>query len=315
MSTFRRYGGLNFSANNNITKSYISNSEQLNINNYSGLPNSKEVFASHVDLSGNSILHTGTIYFQDGTSMSTAGNIGSQGPRGPQGFDGDTGPQGSQGDTGDTGPQGYTGAQGDTGDTGNTGDTGDTGPQGYTGDTGPQGAQGYTGATGPSLQGPTGPQGSIGAQGAQGFQGVTGPSGGSSYWAAGIPANSIYYSAGNVGIGTNNPAYTLDVTAGSIGASTVTTTSDYRLKTDITNLDLLDYNTDNLRPVVYTYKQTEKTNIGLIAHELQEYYPFLVEGEKDGVNNQSVNYIGLIGVLIKEIQELKKRVTHLESHT
>lgn len=274
MSTFRRYGGLNFSANNNITKSYISNSEQLNINNYSGLPNSKEVFASHVDLSGNSILHTGTVYFQDGTSMSTAGNMGSQGPRGPQGFDGNIGPQGSQGDTGDTGAQGA------------------TGPQGYTGDTG---AQGHTGATGPSLQGPTGPQGSIGAQGSQGFQGVTGPSGGSSYW--------------NL-VSTDVIGYT-----GTAQAATFTATSDYRLKTNVTELDLLDYNTDNLRPVTYNYMPTEKISIGLIAHELQEYYPFLVEGEKDGINNQSVNYIGLISVLIKEIQELKKRVTYLESRT
>ena len=72
MSSFRIYGGLNFSANNNITKSYISNSEQMNINNYSGQPNSQEVYASHIDMSGNSILHTGTIYFQDGTSISSA---------------------------------------------------------------------------------------------------------------------------------------------------------------------------------------------------------------------------------------------------
>ena len=88
MSTFRRYGGLNYSANNNITKSYISNSEQMNVNNYTGQANSKETFASHVDLSGNSILHTGTIYFQDGTSMNTASNIGSQGVIGPQGLPG-----------------------------------------------------------------------------------------------------------------------------------------------------------------------------------------------------------------------------------
>jgi hypothetical protein len=50
----------------------------------------------------------------------------------------------------------------------------------------------------------------------------------------------------------------------------------------------------------------------LIAHEVQEYYPFLVEGEKDGKQTQTVNYNGLIGVLIKEIQELKKRVLDLE---
>jgi hypothetical protein len=38
-----------------------------------------------------------------------------------------------------------------------------------------------------------------------------------------------------------------------------------------------------------------------------------VEGEKDGEQTQTVNYSGLIGVLIKEIQELKKRVKELEN--
>jgi microcystin-dependent protein len=94
MSTFRRYGGLNYSANSNVTRSYISNSEQLNINNYSGQPNSKEIFASHIDLSGNSILHTGTIYFQDGTSLSSATN---QGPAGATGAPEATGTPGAVG--------------------------------------------------------------------------------------------------------------------------------------------------------------------------------------------------------------------------
>jgi hypothetical protein len=38
-----------------------------------------------------------------------------------------------------------------------------------------------------------------------------------------------------------------------------------------------------------------------------------VIGEKDGERNQSVNYTGLIGVLIKEIQQLKQRVDKLEN--
>ena len=55
-----------------------------------------------------------------------------------------------------------------------------------------------------------------------------------------------------------------------------------------------------------------KQDIGLIAHELQEIYPELVNGEKDGEQFQSVNYIGLIPILIKEIQILKERVRMLE---
>ena len=36
----------------------------MHVNNYFGLENSKEVYASYIDMIGNSILHTGTIYFQ-----------------------------------------------------------------------------------------------------------------------------------------------------------------------------------------------------------------------------------------------------------
>lgn len=70
---------------------------------------------------------------------------------------------------------------------------------------------------------------------------------------------------------------------------------------------------DNLRPVTYTNKISGSQDIGLIAHKLQEQYPFLVIGEKDGPQHQSVNYTGLIPILIKEIKELKEQVKTLES--
>ena len=71
-------------------------------------------------------------------------------------------------------------------------------------------------------------------------------------------------------------------------------------------LELTNYSIDNLQPVYFKFKDTNKESIGLIAHEILEFYPFLVECTKDGNEIQSVNYIGLIGVLIKEIQVLKK---------
>ena len=52
-----------------------------------------------------------------------------------------------------------------------------------------------------------------------------------------------------------------------------------------------------MRPVIYDMNSLRE--IGLIAHEIQEIYPFLVYGIKDGKEMQSVNYIGLIGILIK----------------
>ena len=128
------------------------------------------------------------------------------------------------------------------------------------------------------------------------YQGTIGVNGGDSIWE--IVGNNI------------TPKSTF--TSYNIQGAQFTATSDYRLKYNISNLDSNIYNIDKLRPVLYNNNSNKRINIGLIAHELQEHFPFLVEGEKDGEIIQSVNYNGLIGVLIKEIQELKKRVKTLE---
>ena len=86
--------------------------------------------------------------------------------------------------------------------------------------------------------------------------------------------------------------------------------SDYRIKTDVQTLDET-YTVDHIRPVTYKNTMTNKQDIGVIAHELQEIYPFLVNGEKDGEKMQSVNYTGLFGILIREIQQLKQEVKEL----
>jgi hypothetical protein len=114
-----------------------------------------------------------------------------------------------------------------------------------------------------------------------------------------------------VGINTTTPLTTLDVN-GTVTATTFNATSDYRIKENIRYVDLNEYNIDRLKPVVYNYRNDKTTSIGLIAHEVQPYFPFLVLNEKDGDATQSVNYIGLIGVLIKEVQSLKARVSSLE---
>ena len=174
---------------------------------------------------------------------------------------------------------------------------------GLTGPTGSIGYTGYTGSNGTSYTGPTGSNGTS----------YTGPTG-TSYWSTN--ANAIYYNNGNVGIGNSSPSYPLDVSGngrftGTVNAATFNTTSDYRIKESVKLIDE-NYTIDKLRPVIYINKQTLKTDMGLIAHELQECYPFLVNGEKDGNEKQSVNYIGLIALLIKEMQEFKKEIHHLK---
>jgi hypothetical protein len=52
--------------------------------------------------------------------------------------------------------------------------------------------------------------------------------------------------------------------------------------------------------------------MGVIAHEIAEIFPFIVSGEKDADELQSVNYISLVALLVSEVQELKKSVKALQ---
>ena len=70
---------------------------------------------------------------------------------------------------------------------------------------------------------------------------------------------------------------------------------------------------DGLNPIRYINTLSRKEDLGFIAHEVQEIFPSLVEGEKDGEKMQSLNYTGLIAVLVKEVQELKKTVEILKT--
>jgi hypothetical protein len=115
---------------------------------------------------------------------------------------------------------------------------------------------------------------------------------------------------------TNPPAFkpstftALDI-CGNLVAGSYATSSDYRIKTNIVELDET-YNVDKLRPVKYYQTQINREKYGLIAHELQEHYPDLVIGEKDGTELQRVNYTGLIAILINDIKRLKRELEVLE---
>jgi hypothetical protein len=88
--------------------------------------------------------------------------------------------------------------------------------------------------------------------------------------------------------------------------------SDYRLKTNVVNIPD-EVNVDNLRPVEYTNKLNNLRQYGFIAHEVAEYIPYITNGEKDQSEYQSVNYISLIPLLVKEIQHTKKEIAFLKT--
>ena len=94
---------------------------------------------------------------------------------------------------------------------------------------------------------------------------------------------------------------------------TPATVSDYRVKINVATMDET-FNVDKLRPVTYNYYIDNAPKLGFIAHEVQEVFPMLVDGEKDGNIHQSLNYMGIIPVLVAEVQRLKSQNKAQQSH-
>jgi hypothetical protein len=112
-----------------------------------------------------------------------------------------------------------------------------------------------------------------------------------------------------------------DFTAGTITVTNLTasqtiqaqdfnSTSDNRVKENIKTVENSLEIVKSLRGVSFDWKETGKSSYGVIAQELQEVLPELV---KNG-EVKSVNYNGLIGVLIEAVKELSEEVKELKKY-
>jgi hypothetical protein len=120
---------------------------------------------------------------------------------------------------------------------------------------------------------------------------------------------AVYFTGGNVGIGTTTPSYKLHV-VGDIYTTGTYQGSDLRLKRNVQNLG---YGLDavmRLRPVSYEWKDrpTGPATFGLIAQEVATIMPELVGKSQDEAGMLSLNYVGLVPVLVKAVQEQEPRI-------
>jgi len=131
-------------------------------------------------------------------------------------------------------------------------------------------------------------------------------------------ANIYNNNTGNVGIGTNTPTYKLEVN-GKVRSTGINETSDRRWKKDIHTLSHVLSKVLEMRGVSYRWKtdefpqkQFEKdVQIGLIAQEVEQYFPELVETDSEGY--KSVEYSKLVAVLIEAIKEQQQEIDTLHS--
>ena len=130
-----------------------------------------------------------------------------------------------------------------------------------------------------------------------------------------VITDSIIQDNGNIGIGVA-PAngYKLKVAGNGYFSGTLTEASSLAIKENIENFTPSIDKINKIRPVKYNKKGSDKKEIGLIAEELEELFPELVEKDENG-NPSGVNYSRAVTVLLggfkelyKELQEIKKRI-------
>ena len=93
----------------------------------------------------------------------------------------------------------------------------------------------------------------------------------------------------------------------------VKTSSDLLLKDNIRTIDNPLENISKLKGIKFNWIGTDKEDIGVIAQDVQKVYPELVESVGLGSKKHlSVNYNGLVAILLESIKELSNRVDYLE---
>ena len=113
--------------------------------------------------------------------------------------------------------------------------------------------------------------------------------------------------AGNLIVSANNWSVS---SAGLLTAVDFNSTSDVRLKENITPILNASDAIRQLQGVAFTWKETGDASYGLIAQEVEKVIPALVD-EVDDVKR--LKYLGLIAFLLESVKELQDRVTALES--
>jgi hypothetical protein len=121
------------------------------------------------------------------------------------------------------------------------------------------------------------------------------------------------YIGGNLGIGSTNPTSRLDIIgdariSGIVTAGDFNSTSDRKLKTNIQPIANPIEKVLQISGVSFNWKETGKATLGVIAQEIELVLPELVSD----TDPKTVNYNGLIGLLIECVKDQQNQINELK---
>lgn len=131
-----------------------------------------------------------------------------------------------------------------------------------------------------------------------------------------LNSESTYYvtlSIANTGISSTNVSSTklyYTPNTGTLSATNFNTLSDLNYKKDVLEISDALNKLDQLTGVTFTWRENNQKSMGVLAQDVETVAPELVT---DNNGRKSVNYDGLIGLIIQSIKELKNRIEKLES--
>lgn len=123
------------------------------------------------------------------------------------------------------------------------------------------------------------------------------------------------YKNANVGIATSQPTSTLHVNGsgyftGIVTANSFSSSSDLRLKTNIKTIENPIEKLVEINGVTFNWIKDGSPSIGVIADDVEQVLPELV----DSSYPKSVNYNGLIGLLIECVKTQQNEINSLKQH-
>lgn len=107
-----------------------------------------------------------------------------------------------------------------------------------------------------------------------------------------------------------NSNYRFNPSSGEVSATDFNSTSDINLKENIKEIDNALDLVSKMRGVKYTWKNNNKSGVGVIAQEIEKILPEVVSNRDEYM---TVSYGNIVGVLVEAIKEQQQQINQLNS--